>query len=58
MNKCVSVDHSSVFRFSGEGTVLSYGVTATKESDVQEKFKFEILRLLGRYGLLTPETSL
>ena len=39
--------------FSGEGTVLNYEVTGSKEYDAQEKFKLEILSFWRRYGLLT-----
>ena len=39
--------------FSGEGTVLKYGVTVAQEFDVQEKFKLKILRFLSRNGLMT-----
>ena len=41
-----------VLCFSGERTVLNYGVTVEQEFDVQEKFKFEILRISSRYGLM------
>ena len=42
-----------MLRFSGGGTVRSYGVTVAEEFDVRKKFKLEILRFQSQYSLLT-----